>query len=698
MSYQNGRARVRALISRLRTRIRRVPIRAKGSLVLAAIVALAVVRSHCGTRRDGMTIDEPWDLVAGVAAARDGSYAWNPEHLALAKLWVGAFAPSDFEIPAQQIDSKWQERAFVEQVFYSQNQGQRVQDRARVAMWIFHSIVLLVFGLMLWRAFGFVWAAGTLTVLAFDPTVGAELPVVMGDLPFALMLSLAAVSVGLLVDGWRWPRVIGTGIAFGLTLCTKLSALAGILALGLTLVVASGLQLRSGGWRASLKCLGKTAVVGLVAIVTLWAIYRFRFHANSDGTDPFNQPMAEKLAGMKPSFTKAMIGFADDWHLLPRAYLWGLIDVMRTGYELSEPAILVWGDWKENIPWYTWPSFVLVKVPLAGLLLTAVAAALLWRSRLALAARWTLWAQLASTVAVSYAVMTGTVAFAGVRYVLPVVVALAVLAGAAFAQSWKRRSRPLLAAVGILFTLSVAMTIREPRIWEYHNELVGGTEEAYRQFRNEGVDLGQCFSEMVSYYDRVLRPSGKPLYSLAIYRRAEAHGLGASIHELYPDIRETNTETEWDGYFIVYVWQMMPIPYANWDPAVELAGLKPVVRLGVMEILEGKRPVKATDRAWDLADAVLEYIYAKNGDDWALVIKRLEEVLAVVPDHDTASVELGNAFVRIGDAPHAIAAYRRILTASNPPSDFVKQVLEDQIKALETDGAHGQPIADPFLE
>src|SRR3546814_8291533 len=56
------------------------------------------------------------------------------------------------------------------------------------------------------------------------------------------------------------------------------------------------------------------------------------------------------------------------------------------------------------------------------------------------------------------------------------------------------------------------MTLREPRVWEYHNALAGGTANAYRMFMNEGVDLGQRFHELRSFYDRHIAGSGLPLY------------------------------------------------------------------------------------------------------------------------------------------------------------------------------------------
>ena len=45
-----------------------------GLLLLLALILLAVLRSHAGTRLDSFTIDEPWHVVAGTTYARTGDY------------------------------------------------------------------------------------------------------------------------------------------------------------------------------------------------------------------------------------------------------------------------------------------------------------------------------------------------------------------------------------------------------------------------------------------------------------------------------------------------------------------------------------------------------------------------------------------------------------------------------------------------
>ena len=80
--------------------------------------------------------------------------------------------------------------------------------------------------------------------------------------------------------------------------------------------------------------------------------------------------------------------------------------------------------------------------------------------------------------------------------------------------------------------LTLGTTIREPRLWEYGNPLVGGTANAYRYFQNEGQDLGQRHHEFKELYDRVIKPSGKPVYSGSYWAIIEEQTLADHIHFL----------------------------------------------------------------------------------------------------------------------------------------------------------------------
>lgn len=672
-----------------------------GTVLVVLLVALTVVRSHCGTRLDGWTRDEPWHVVAGASYVRYGDYRLNNEHPPLVKLWAGAWAPERFRVRAPtQVHNKAQERQLVEETMFADNDAPAVQARMRIAMWTFHALLLIAIGLLLWYTFGLPWALGTLAFFAIEPTVGAHLPLVMTDLPVALLLLISAICVGQLANGWRWRWVLGCGVALGFTLGAKLSALPGMAGLIVVLVIAT-LVRRGPGWRAVTQRVGKVAVVGLVAWIVLWSQYGFRYHSSPDGTDHFNRPMEEKLAGLSSTTWREAIDLADRWHLVPRVYLWGLADRVRAGVEgRDESYYFVWGVGYEGDrpPLHTWPSVIAGKIPLALLTLVGLAAVLIVRTRLPPGARWTMWAVAGFAGFYLLTLMTSRETFGGIRHALPVVGALAVLAGAASSRVWERRSRSLLVAVVMLYSAAFAMTIGEPRLWEYFNELAGGSEGGFRYFYSESVDLGQRFPEVQAYYERVIAPSGLPFYRG--YKTGvvdeQAKATGVKLEPLVKSMEDTNVEGIHDGYFLNGMRVTVHMPWN--DPKETLQGLVLVARFGQSGIWRGRR-VSPRERAVAMVDIVEDYIDFENHPDWALVARRLEDAVRYIVK-PTPHIELGNAYLHLGQREAALRAYRRPLDGSFEVSKNVRKALEDQIARIEaaTDIATIAPLSDPAEE
>jgi hypothetical protein len=674
-----------------------------GSALIVLLALLAIARSAIGTRLDSFTVDEPWHIVAGTTYARTGDFALNPEHPPLVKLWVGATAPADFKLrPKAALSEKSQEREWVEKTMFFDNDASAAQTRSRIAMWSFHGVLLLVLGLLLWRAFGLAWAAGSLAFLAIDPTVGAHLPVVMTDLPLALTLVIAAVCAGLLASGWRWRWVAGCGLAVGIALTAKHSALAGLAGLGIGLLLAAVLGWRKGGAREAGTRLLKLLACGLLAVAVLWAQYGFRFHAAADGSDAFNRPMPEKIAELRLPHWRAGIAFADRHQLLPRAYLWGLADTVRTGVEGRSIGMhFVWGKvYYGNPPWFSWPAILLSKLPLALLVLALAALPLLSRTRLSPAARWSLAAVVAACGFHMTALVGSGGIWGGVRHALPVIAGAAVLAGGALAFAWQRRSRLALAGVAALYVAALAMTIREPRLWEYHNELVRGTGNAYRYFGNEGLDLGQRFAEVRGFHDRVIAPSGEPLYVDYWMGEQQIRAAGLKYRRRVESLEDNNVEGLYSGWFVYPMSDTLAWPQWDWDPKVVFKDMRMVARFGHVGIWHGtmRRP---QTRASSMASRVTDYIYKENGHDWALVAARLEEVVAQMPQKVDAGVELGNAWLRLGERDKAVTAYRRLLEQDKVP---LEPMLAEQLQAhidrvtTATDLSAVEPMRNPWLE
>ncbi|MGH8060959.1 MAG: hypothetical protein ACREO7_02975 [Pseudoxanthomonas sp.] len=682
--------------------------RVLGVLLLVAIVVLGVFRSHLGTQLDTFTVDEPWHIVAGTSYVRSGDFRLNPEHPPLAKLWVGAAMPSDFKLrPTPVLKEKLQERDLVEETMFFDNDPARAQRDARVAMWSLHGLLLFGLGLLLWRAFGLSWAAGSLAFLAIEPTVAAHLPVVMTDLPLGLTLLIAAVCGGLLAADWRWRWVAGFGFAIGLALGAKHSALPGVAGIVMVVALAALWSWRKESGRSAFAHLGKLALAGLLGIAVLWAQYGFHFHASNDGSDGFNRAMVDKVADISIPRWRAGIAFADRFHLLPRSYLWGLADTVRTGVEgrgISQH--LVWGKvYEGHAPWFSWPAILASKVPLALMLLSVLGMCMLWRAKLSRDAQCVLGSVLGGAVAYSIALLGSEGIWGGIRHAMPLVVVLSIPAGAAVSQARALRSRTLesgarMSVIALLLVGAVAMTIGEKRAWEYHNELVGGSDGAWEYFGNEGLDLGQRFGELRAFHDRVVKPSGEPLYSNYWVGEEQMRAARFNYRRRVESLDDTNVEGMYDGYYIYTRSDHRPWPSWDWDPKVVFKGLRPVARFGFAEVWHGHQVLPRT-RAGSMGGKVFDYVYKDNGDDWALVAQRLEEVAKYFPQSASIAIELGNAYVRLGDGPAAIRAFRRPLDQKKAPVDArIREQMETQIKRIETgaDLSAMKPLRNPEME
>jgi hypothetical protein len=174
---------------------------------LPLLLALALGHSLWATSLDGFTIDEPYHIAAGASYLRWGDYRLNPEHPPLVKLVAGlAVPPSVLHLtPLRLLSEKQQEREYTQKAVFDDSDSAWVHRRARTALFAFNTLLLAVVAWLLWRIFGPGIALTASLLLALDPTVSAHMPVVMTDLPMALLgtISLCLVILALRNGLWR---------------------------------------------------------------------------------------------------------------------------------------------------------------------------------------------------------------------------------------------------------------------------------------------------------------------------------------------------------------------------------------------------------------------------------------------------------------------------------------------------------------
>lgn len=660
---------------------------------LCALILFGVIRSAVATRLDSFTIDEAWHITAGVSYARTGDFRMNPEHPPLVKLWVGAaLAGKVFHLPPfRAFQDKLDERKFVDDTIYLKNDAEAARRRARWAMLGFHALLLLVFAISARRVFGDLIALAALAFLVIDPTVAAHLPVVMTDLPIALLSSITLLACIVAFRSWRLRDLALAAIFLGLALAAKHSGLITMLAV----VVFGGARAifapAKKGLTQRLRRVGTVAAVVFGAFVVLWSFYGFRFNESRAGLDVFNRPLAEKISDLKSPLHQQTLGLMSRGHLLPRAYIWGLADIIRAGVEGRSASLNFFGKiYRNRTPWYFFPGVLLVKLPLGLMALALLGAALLSLRKIPRELASPLCCMLGLAALFMIFLARSNAGYAGVRHALVIVPPLALLGALAIKTALVVNSRWLrsIAALSVIVALASALPALRP--WEYYNELAGGSRNAHRYFNDEGLDLGQRTEELAQYYETHLRPAGEiPFddYGLSREERQRRGIQTLSWEDESPDsdvIKGT-----------VFINAASLAPRRIYDYAV-FRQAQPVARFGNLLVYRGEFQLPWL-RAGKRLSQAMDIVYSQN-PDLATAERLLTESVAMYPKAYSAAIELGNLLNQRGARDEAVRAYQ-IAKANAPAGDEIVGLLARQIDRVATaPPATTPPLRNPSME
>jgi tetratricopeptide (TPR) repeat protein len=433
----------------------------------------------------------------------------------------------------------------------------------------------------------------------------------------------------------------------------------------------------------------RTAVVSLGAVIALWGLFGFRFAASPAGRDQFNMPLAEKIEHVgTPGLRSVLVGLAGS-HLLPQAYVWGLADVTRTNLEgRFGPVYFLGRSLLRAAPFYYFPVILAVKLPLGLTLLALLGAASSLQRRRRDELRTV-------AVAVGFAVLFLAVlgssgsTYAGIRRVLPVVSALAVLAAVAVDRAWTERSRAWRGVVAAAFVGAAVSALPVMRPWEYYNELVGGPANAWRWFGDEGVDMEQRSRETIRLYQE-LEAAGKRPYVIPDIMREiqERAGLPDAWESLERHMDESSTVT---GTFLIWGKWLAPNP---WYDLGAFRTAEPVDRRGNLFVFEGsfRLPWVHAIRATAQADR------AKQEGDLEAAERFYAEAVELYPQWFPAAIELGNLRAKRGAREEAIRAFETAL-ANAPAGEPIVEQLRRQLERLATEPLEEvAPLRNPAAE
>src|SRR5581483_7645095 len=223
--------------------------------------------------------------------------------------------------------------------------------------------------------FGGVAALIALLLFVFNPNVVANGALVTTDMALSATLFAAVYTFYRYTRRPTPTRLLLCALACGLTLSVKHSGLIVfpllvLLSIGTLLLprAASDPSPDSTRRRQALRLGVALVIIGAISYLMLWSAYGFRYAARP-GNAPLTPPTTAFLTTLHRPLQARMIGFAEQHHLLPEAYLYGLTDVAVLTSQ-GRPTYL-FGKLYPTGQWFYFPATFLIKNTLGFLLLPA---------------------------------------------------------------------------------------------------------------------------------------------------------------------------------------------------------------------------------------------------------------------------------------------------------------------------------------
>lgn len=468
-----------------------------------------------GAWQDSQTTDEAVHLTAGRGYWQTGSFALNPEHPPLFKLW--AAAPL-LLMPQTQVNTStttWQSQNqwdIGRDYLYRDGAAYRYSTQSllfygrlqMILIWLGLVITLAVF---CWRRWGAWPAVVATTTFAYDPTWLGHGHLVTNDVSTAFAYLGTFLALRWLLVGWSRSRLWMFGFIFGIAQVTKFSV--AILWVLIPLVLIVGLWLR---WpQLTWRRFGHIFMVCvLMTTVVAWLAYGGRW-TRIDRDPRIHQlwsERAELVQGQNlnsvPPYTRFFVRLADTSSLTGRlleraqsftipAYWYWRGFFSAASHNVYGHAAYVLGQTSEQGWWYYFPVALSVKIPVISLLLLVLAGGLAvtrprrwWQSK-----SMDIWL-LAVPPVFFLAWSMGSHINIGVRHIFPTYVFVPL--GIAAAVSWlgQRSTRWLnIVGVSVVATTIFVTTLAWPNTIGYGNALAGGTAGLHRVLLDSNLDWNQ---------------------------------------------------------------------------------------------------------------------------------------------------------------------------------------------------------------
>jgi hypothetical protein len=422
----------------------------RATLIAIGLVAFASLRIVATYTVFSHTFDEPIHLACGMEWLAKGTYTCEPQHPPLARV-AAAFLPYLSGIRSQGVatqDIYTQPREGIA-ILYSGHHYDRTLSLARLGILPFFWIACGVVYIWAARYFSKPLAVVALFLFSFTPAVLAHAGLATTDMALTAFLSAAFLSN---------TSAALFGLCTGLAVLSKFTTLIYLPTAALVAFVWYWATGHTGIGRALRDRIPTLALAILVGALVIWSGYRFSFGPVDFAS--VRLPAPELFAGIE-----AVLQHNDRGHW---SYLLG--ERSPSGF------------------WYFYPVALAVKTPLPLLILLVFGCILVFRKNSDFPR---LWLPLAFAIGVFQAGMTGHINI-GIRHVLPVYSATAILGAAALLEMIKEaRAQRFVFALLIILTgwFAGSSLLSHPDYLAYFNPLAGSHPETV--LVDSDLDWGQ---------------------------------------------------------------------------------------------------------------------------------------------------------------------------------------------------------------
>lgn len=452
----------------------------RAQLLAAALLGLFAAQCGWFIGTQSLTVDEPFHLLSGISAWRQGEFKLRDDNPPLPRLL--------FAFPVR--GEEWQivkpSGGPVEQVLPD---PVALQWRTRPVT----ALLGVIAGALLWSAARSLFSASAanfaLALFALSPALIAHFSLTTHDAPMALM----ALACAWQLIRWRrapnWKQAALLGVAIGAMLATKHSAppLAA-LAIALALILKpEGWRLdpRKWNWRAAILAMG-------VGLLTLWACYFF--HVSR--VTIHGRQMRMEFPNFETPWVRSMpLSGSFTFYVPAGEYLSGLVNVAKNSQRGFATYLLGESSYGGRRSFF--PIVMALKWPTIVLLLAAGGALVMMRWR-----KWSersgdLWVMLLFPAVYFGMAVTSNMNF-GDRHILPVYPFLLLLAAALWHAAARRKRVYALVLIALVAVQAGDTARYAPDYLTYFNPFVNA-EKSYELLTDSNLDWGQGLLALRKY-------------------------------------------------------------------------------------------------------------------------------------------------------------------------------------------------------